>query len=181
MKQKYVQFHTSKSYKETLDIFKKEKIEIIFRSASANIYFADLTVEEQISWIETREKYLKYCDQFLKKYNGQFENLYQNVISFRTLTKELITSYRTNPSSYKTSEKYEQFNKKREQLSKIDYNAMYNVWTLYFRNNPFVYCSCIIAKKGTNYVRYLSFRKDPIVTIIGSKSTDLKLTLEKKF
>jgi len=44
-----------------------------------------------------------------------------------------------------------------------------------------IQCSLLIAKKGDNTVRYLSFMRDPILTITGPEAKNLKLTLESKF
>ena len=182
MLQKTIQFHTSKSFPQTLKIFNKEKLEIIFHSERLHMNFMDLTLEEQISWIKTREKYLRHSDEFLKKHSGKFENLFDSLRDLRTQTKELLELYKTEPLSYKTSEKYEQFNRERKQLmEKYDYNALYDLLSHHFRDGLSVYCSCIIARKGPNLVRYLSFKRDPIVTIIGSKASDLKTSLESKF
>ena len=182
MQQKCIQFHTLKSFPQTLKIFEKEKLEIIFRSQNTHIDFADLTIEEQISWIETREKRMQRCDKFLKKHSGKFENLFESLTDLRKQTKELVKLYRSNPLSYKTSEKYEQFSEERKKLvEKYDYNALYDLLSHYFHDSLSVYCSCIIAKKGNNVVRYLSFKKDPIVTIMGSKASGLKSSLESKF
>jgi len=42
-------------------------------------------------------------------------------------------------------------------------------------------CSILIAKTGTDVVRYLSFLNDPIISITGVNAKNLKSTLEKKF
>jgi len=42
-------------------------------------------------------------------------------------------------------------------------------------------CSLLVAKKGDNTVRYLSFKRDPILTITGPNASKLKSTLENKF
>ena len=182
MQQKCIQFHTLKSFPQTLKIFEKEKLEILFRQEGTHINFSDLTIEEQISWIETREKRMQRCDKFLKKHSGKSENLFESLTDLRKQTKELVKLYRSNPLSYKTSEKYEQFSEERKKLvGKYDYNALYDLLSHHFHDSLSVYCSCIIAKKGNNVVRYLSFKKDPIVTIMGSKASGLKSSLESKF
>ena len=182
MQQKCLQFHTSKSFPQTLKILEKEKLEIIFQSTSCDIDFTELTVEEQISLTEERENDMKRCDELLKKNRGKYESYFESMISYRDQTKELLKLHMHSPSSNKTSEKYVQFIKAREKL-----NGAYDLLSLYaYLSNQIplmtqATCSCIIAKKGTNLVRYLSFESDPIVTIIGSKASDLKTTLESKF
>jgi hypothetical protein len=42
-------------------------------------------------------------------------------------------------------------------------------------------CSLLVAKKGDNTVRYLSFKRDPILTITGPEAKNLKSTLQSKF
>jgi len=182
MLQKCIQFHTSKSFPQTLKILKKEKLEILFHSERIRLDFTELTVEEQITWIQTRERYLRRSDEFLKQHNGKFENLFDSLKDLRTQTKELVKLYRSDPLSYKTSEKYEQFNKAREQLrKKYDYDALYDLLSHHFHEGLSVYCSCIIAKKGNNLVRYLSFKRDPIITIQGPESIAVKAILISKF
>ncbi len=185
MQQKCLQFHTSKSFPQTLKILEKEKLEIIFQSTRCRIDFTELTVEEQISWIEEREKYMKRCDELLKKNRGKYESYFEGIISFRAQTKELLKLHKHSPSSYKTSEKYEQFIKKGKKLREsFDFMRLFVYLSDFSDQIPLrteVTCSCIIAKKGTNLVRYLSFERDPIVTIIGSKASSLKSTLEKQF
>jgi len=64
-----------------------------------------------------------------------------------------------------------------------DFNLMslYLLWFNHIKNDIRVICSCIIAKKGTNVVRYLEFETDPVITITGPKAASLKSSLEKKF
>ncbi len=182
MKQKCVQFHTIKSYYNTLKILKKEEFEILFSDTTADIDFESLTIEEQISWIETMENDQKHYDKFLKKHAGKFDDFFESVMDFRKQTVDLVKSYRNNPSSYKTSEKFEHFIKMRKKISNgINLNTLFFLGNEIFRDHMKVRCSCIIAKKGTNIARYLSFQKDPIVTLIGPKAKNLKSYLEKKF
>jgi len=182
MQQKYLQFHTSKSFSQTLEILEKEKLEIIFQSNECRIDFTELTIEEQISWIEANEEHMKHYDMFFKKQGGNLESYFESIMDFRKQTKELVKLHRNNPSSYKTSEKYDQFIKAWEKVKgKYDFRPVYHYSQEYLKPNVRVSCSCIIAKKGTNLVRYLSFESDPIVTIIGSKASDLKTSLKSKF
>jgi len=182
MQQKCIQFHTSKSFPQTLKIFEKEKLEIILHAERTYIDFADLTIGEQISWIKTREKRMQRCDKFLKKHSGKFENLFECLTDLRKQTKELLKLYKSNPLGYKTSEKYEQFIEERKKLvEKYDYGALYDLLSDHFHDGLSVYCSCIIARKENNVVRYLAFKKDPIVTIMGSNVFGLKSSLESKF
>ena len=182
MKQKCVQFHTSKSFAQTLKIFKKEKLEIIFYNPLVKFYLEELTIEEQISWIEANQKDTADFDRFLKTQSGKVENMVNNMMEVRKQTKELVKLYRDNPSSYKTSEKYEQMIKSKKKLNDdFNFNLLYYYWYDHLKENINVSCSCIIAKKGTTVVRYLEFKRDPVVTITGPKAANLKSSLEKKF
>ena len=181
MKQKCVQFHTIKSYYNTLKILKKEGFEIVFADRFCRLDLNLLTIEEQISWLETIEKDNKPMDKTLKKYAEDIENTFQSLIGFRKLTKNLIKSYRANPSSFETSKKYEQFIKTRDELrTKIDVQSLFFWWNDNMTLHRGIRCSCIVAKKGTSLVRYLSFQADPIVTLFTT-SKNLKSSLEKKF
>lgn len=181
MQQKCFQFHTSKSFPQTLKILEKEKLEIIFQSNRCQIDFTELTIEEQISWIEEREKDMNRCDELLKKHRGKYESYFESIISFREQTKELLKLHKRSPSSYKTSEKYDQLIKARKKLSGTWDSLRLYAYLSHQIPTTSAACSCILAKKGTNLIRYLSFESDPIVTIIGSKASYLKLTLESKF
>ena len=182
MLQKSVSFHTSKSFPQSLEILKKARLEILFHAEGIHFDFMELTVEEQISWLQTREKFLRRSDEFLKKHSGNFENLFDSLKDLRKQTKELIKLYRSRPLNYQTSEKYEQFNKARQQLmKKYDYEPLYDLLSHHFRDGLSVYCSCIIAKKGNNLVRYLSFKRDPIITIQGPESRAMKAILTTRF
>src|SRR3972149_9302656 len=151
MQQKCLQFHTSKSFHETLKILEKEKLEIIFQSTSCRISFTELTMEEKISWIEEREKDMTRCDEFLKNHSGKFDSFFESMMDFRKQSKELVNLHKSSPTSYKTSEKYEQFIKARDKLrGKWDFLALYDIWVDHLRfSRSIVSCSCIIAKKGT--------------------------------
>jgi len=182
MKQKCVQFHTGKSFTQILEIFKKEKLEIIFHNPHIIFYLGELTIEEQISWIEANQKETAYYDRFLKKHSGKFENFVNKIIEVRKQTKELVKLYRDNPSSYKTSEKYEQMIKSKKKLNEdFNLNSLYLLWINHLQNDAKIICSCIIAKKGTTVVRYLEFETDPVITITGPKAASLKSSLEKKY
>ena len=181
MQQKCLQFHTSKSFDETLKILEKEKLEIIFKSNNCYINFVELTTDEQISWIEEEEKDMEDCDNFLKKNSGKYDSFFESIADFREQTKELVKLYQSNPSSSKISEKYEQFIKARENLNITWISGLSPLWTYHLRPKASVNCSCIIAMKGTNFVRCLAFETDSILTIAGHNATNLKSTLEKKF
>jgi len=182
MKQKCVQFHTSKSFAQTLKIFKKEKLEIIFYNPLVKFYLEELTIEEQISWIEANQKDTADFDRFLKTQSGKVENMVNNMMEVRKQTKELVKLYRDNPSSYKTSEKYEQMIKSKKKLNEdFNFNLLYYFWYNHLQEDIKVSCSCVIAKKGTTVVRYLEFKTDPVITITGPKASSLKSSLEKKF
>lgn len=193
MKQKYVQFHTEKSYRQTLEIFKKEKLEIVFQSNRCTINIEDLSIEELVSHLETKKKDEKQWNDFVNHARERFDIFVEYLVDFKKQTKEFVKLYRNDPKSYNASEKYEQFMMAKKKLrgchifhsneiSGISwYGTFLSMMNTLLPLEQEIYCSCIIAKKEKSLVRYVSFLRDPIVTITGPKPNLLKLTLEKKF
>ena len=66
-----------------------------------------------------------------------------------------------------------------QETQHLSYSSRYRLRDI--RLDDRIRCSCIIARKGDDIVRYLEFQKDPIVTITGPKAANLKSSLEKKF
>jgi len=184
MKQQTVCLHTKKELGLANKILKEEGMEIIFKSSNAYLQFSDLTSEEKASFIEIMTEdlsvHLKYLEkgyEDIKKLEKKLQSYWSEAVAFGKLL-------RSNPNDYKTNEKYASFSKKSlafghpEERSWTRHRNMRYYEPISLRD---VRCSVLLAKKGTETVRYVSFLKDPVLTITGPKAAKLKSSLESKF
>ena len=185
MKQKSVYLHTDKDLERTNYLLKQQGMEIIFKSSSAYLHFWDLTNEEKASFIETNAEELESLLKGFENGDKIVKDLVKKMKTHREDAAEFVKLLRAEPKSFKTSQKFETYNKSRKAFAKqMDvYNKVSFLRMRYFDYLPMsaVNCSILIAKKGTELVRYLSFKKDPVLTITGPKAAKLKSSLEKKF
>jgi len=184
MKQQTVYLHTKKELGHTINILKEQGMEIIFKSSNAYLQFSDLTSEEKASFIEIiaedlseHLKYLEKGDEDIKKLEKKLQSYWSEAVAFGKLL-------RSNPNDYKTNEKYASFSKMNLTFGHPEERS----WTRHRNMRYFepislvdIRCSVLLAKKGTETVRYVSFLKDPVLTITGPKAAKLKSSLESKF
>jgi len=185
MKQKSVYLHTDKDLERTNYLLKQQGMEIIFKSSSVDLHFRDLTNEEQASFIETNAEELKTLLKCFENGDKSVKDLVKKIKTHREDAAEFVKLLRAEPKSFKTSQKFETYNKSRKAFAKqVNVCSQVSFMRMrYFDYLPLsaVNCSILIAKKGTELVRYLSFKKDPVLTITGPKASKLKLSLESKF
>lgn len=185
MQQKYVYLHTRKNLKQTEKILENSGMEIIFKSDDIALSLNELSVTETIAWFEECNKVIQRTLKRVDSYKNELVTFKKNIESAGKNISELVKLYHNDPNGYKTNEKYELCLKK---MRKASNNYSYRTAIGFalrrtLRITTPISCSCLIAKKGSNVVRYLEFHenKDPILTITGPKATYLKTSLEKKF
>jgi len=178
MEQKLVYLHTDKNLKETEEILKQQGMEIILISDSLQLNFSDMTKEEQLS-------YLKTLEADLEDTADQLVMLDKEILARK---KSFSKEYRKILISLKHSGKTDtikHFQHLQVKFKKIRY-LDHELSQLSYRSRDLdlyesIECSCLIAKMGTDVIRYLEFKKDPVLTITGPNATNLKSTLESKF
>jgi len=182
MQQQSVYFHTTKNLSESKEILEQEEIQIILKTNSLYLKLEDLTEEEQKSWLKGIKNDLEDAadgiDIFykqLKRFHSQKEEFPKNL---RNLIEQLPDSDFVLSDSHR---------KIIQDLADFEYDTRH---LSYFNNirsrdisriDQSIRCSCIIARKGDDLVRYLEFLRDPVVTITGKNAAKLKSVLEKKF
>ena len=182
MSQQSVCFHTEKNLCEAEEILAKEKIEIIVRSSTMYLNFSQLTPEEQNGWIKSVDEDLEDAVDEVTRYYNKLERFYKKTKSFPLQIREMMNELRKSENLPITDrhkhliQKLMDFSRETQHLS---YYSRYRLRDI--RLDDRIRCSCIIARKGNDIVRYLEFQKDPIVTITGPKAANLKSSLEKKF
>jgi len=185
MKQQSVYLHTKKELGLVHNILKEEGMEIIFKSPCVDLHFWDLTSEEKASFMEILAEDLSRSLKGLESVDKDEKNLVKKLKSFKDESVEFGKLLRSNPTNFKTNEKYESLNKMRLAYSRqVEKGSIFSYMRM--RSYDFLFpgktqYSVLIAKKGTEIVRYLSFRQDPVLTITGPKAAKLKSSLESKF
>ena len=178
MQQKLVYLHTDKDLKETEEILKKQGMEIIFKTDYLTMDLLDMTEEEQVSYLKTLDEDLEDSAAHLEIQEKEID-LFARKESLSKRYRELLNSY--NNSNY--TDKIKLFPRLREEYYKIQkrghilYDISHRAREL--RLDRRITCSCLIAKMGTDVIRYLAFEKDPVITISGPRCNELKATLEK--
>jgi len=198
MSQQCVHFHTNKELNTAEDILKMEGMEIIIQSNNATLLFSDLTDEEKKSYMIEVEKELKEHFQFSEKILKEFGMLLKDYRKFEKSTFESLKLMKNNPGKILRSKMYDKYSSNMTSLWTALSDCSYRMRHL---ADPLGYgigvprrrsehnsvsigrieCSLLVAKKGDNTVRYLSFMRDPILTITGPNASKLKSTLEKQF
>jgi len=181
MQQQLVYLHTEKNLEETEEILKQQGMEIVLKTNNMHIYFSDMTEEEQISYLKTIEEDLEVTADMLDIQDRQIEILARHGNSFSKDYREIIKSlkFSKNEDTVKKFQIIEKKLRKVQRLAEAISDLRYRARVLGL--NDIVRCSCLIAKNGTDIIRYLSFKQDPVLTINGPNATNLKSTLESKF
>ena len=187
MQQQTIYLHTEKNIEQTEKILKSDGFEIVLKSDSVQLTISDLTKEELDCWKEFFGKklneFLKICDKqddYIEKFRETRKQVNEKI-------KKFVDSFNENPQSFETSTIYEQIDKKLYQISRTTlYAGDFNDMTSLHYDVPefrLISCSCIVAKKGSNVIRYLGFKAfpDPIITFSGPEAKKLKSSLEKMF
>jgi len=197
MSQQCVHLHTAKELDATEEILKNEGMEIIVQIPTAYLSFDELTEEEKKSYLLEIEKNLtqqfKSNEAILKEFRKQMKSY----DSFKKTIFESLQTMKKSPTQIRNSNTYAKYSDGLRNIGYIFHNfyaSMEDVAdplgsSLRSSGRPStggvssgpIRCSLLVAKKGDNIVRYLSFKKDPVLTITGPKAAKLKSTLEKKF
>jgi len=187
VQQQCVYFHTEKEPKETEIILKKEKMQILFKTERVLLRVQDLTDEEKDSWqkfqLEQINSFIKNIEIFEDKTQESFEKVKsanKKLFKFVDSCKNDVGNLNINKA---IGMRFNQIlkNISYEGLDRAERHLLYDV--PYNLENNKIICSCIIAKQGENFVRYLKFieNQDPVLTITGPNADSIKSTLEEKF
>ncbi len=183
MQQQCVSLHTDKGLKEAEQIFQKEEMEILLNTNMMYMRFADMTSEEQNSWIKLMRADLENAIDDMEIFNRRIERYNKEEQLSPEVFRKMFDSLGKSRDSFLDKAHInliKQLIEFEDRSRKISYFA--NITSQ--DGEGFVggiRCSCIIARKGTDVVRYLSFLKDPVVTFTGPNASKLKSTLEKQF
>jgi len=181
MQQKLAYLHTTKDLAETETILKNEGMQIVFQSDDAEIKFSDMTEGEKISWLKSMQEDLE----------GQISDMKLNREAYE-IGKNFIEKKFADVLNLVKDDNYSNVDEKYKKIV----NGMREIDQHYYKMGDWrncvtidhdlirqskLRCSCLIAKTGTDVVRYLSFLNDPILSITGPNATNLKLSLKEKF
>ena len=195
MEQQCVYFHTDKELAEAEEILKNEEMQIIISSVSATMRFDQLTEEEIRSYIKGIENEIKKKLKQSTASLAELGLLMKKYGEFKNKTLESLNLFKENPFKISSSTEIVKFGYKIRHLSETLYRLSNQIRYLYDPlgmifgaeemgeqiEAPFIRCSFLVARKGNNIVRYMAFKNDPIITITGPNSTDMKSSLEKQF
>lgn len=189
MQQKSVYLHTTKNVKQAEKILKNAGMEIVFRCDDTSMDLKELSTEERICWFEHIDEQFKRALKEFEQSGKLIESLKKGLQSFSNEIVEFTELFKNDPKSYKTSQKYEKFVKKVTRFHKpaipieIFKSTSRGMRNLELLAGKKISCSCILARKDNNLIRYLEFleNNDPILTISGPKATNLKTSLQRKF
>ena len=181
MSQQCVYFHTEKTLKETEEILKQQGMEIILKTDSLRLNFSDMTEEEQLSYLKTLVADLEHTCDRLELQEKELEIVARQGISFSKEFREICNKIKNS----RATDTIKRFQHLQEEYLKIR-RLVITVPDLRNTRSELVFnervrCSCLIAKMGTDVIRYLAFENDPIITINGPKANELKSTLEQSF
>ena len=181
MEQKLVYLHTDKNLKETEKILKKQGMEIILTTDTLYLNFSDMTEEEQISYLKTLEADFENTADELEIQDKELEIVARRGYSFSKGFREIINSLK-NSRNTDTIKHFQHLEEEFRKIRLLSYSLSHlgkRVRAVHL--NEKIPCSCLIAKMGTDVIRYLAFKDDPVLTITGLNATNLKSTLESKF
>jgi len=187
MQQQCVYFHTEKEPKETENILKKEKMQIMFKSERVLLYLSDMTEEEKNSWQKFQQEEINSFIERLEIFEHASQENSEKVKSANKELFKFIHSCKNDVGNANVNKAIRQRlnqilkNLSHEDMYYTERNLTYEI--PYHLENDKIICSCIIAKQGENFVRYLKFHanQDPVLTITGPNADSIKSTLEEKF
>jgi len=190
MEQQLVYLHTTKDLDQTEEILKANGMEIMFKADNFYLELSQMNEEEKLSWIDSIKGDLRTGLEFLTDTAINSEILMEQNNSLKKNIKEILNILETEPKNEIIASKYEQL------LPLVD---LYNKKLIIFDRNTQSYrrnhslalsaiplenkarCSCLIARRGGDVIKYLSFEEDPIISFSGPNASSLKSSLEKKF
>jgi len=180
MQQKLVYLHTDKNLKETEEILKQQGMEIILTTESLYLNFSDMTEEEQFSYVKTLEADLEDTADELEIQDKEIEIIARK----GSISKEFraILSSLKNSRNIDTIKHFQHLQEEVRRVRQLTNRIRYfDHRSRDVHLNEGIHCSCLIAKMGTDVIRYLEFKNDPVLTITGPNATSLKSLLEKQF
>lgn len=181
MQQKLVYLHTEKNLEQTEEILRQQGMEIILKTNRMRLSFSELTEEEQYGYLKTVIDNLEQTADQLELYDKQLEIFTKRGKSYAKAFREFCDSYK-NSKNKDVIQRYIEMKKGLKKIQIVAYqlsDLRYEARDIGFDDG--IRCSCIIAKMGTEIIRYLSFKHDPVLTITGPNATNLKSNLESKF
>jgi len=200
MSQQCVHLHTTRELDATERILKMQGMEIIVQSNHANLRFSDLTDEEKKSYMLEVEKELKEQLEFNEKTLKGFGMLMKDYSKFKKSIFASLDLIKNSNGKIRTTKAYEKYSSNIMSLGNSFMDCFHGMNRIAFpldlvpiswrrtQNSSVVNgtigtirCSLLVAKKGDNTVRYLSFKRDPILTITGPEAKNIKLILRSKF
>ena len=156
-------------------------MDVILETSHMRLEHTDLSKEEKIAVLDSIEDqiryYVKNMDDAIKKAE-EFKSLMMSGRKYANEFFEIIKEYKDSPNPDITnvrgvlSKKARQFSFERD-----DFGHFFEVMKmsdLYFALCGDIFISCLLARKGENFLRYISIRKDPMITITGPDAEDLK-------
>jgi len=200
MSQQCVHLHTTRELDATERILKMQGMEIIVQSNHANLRFSDLTDEEKKSYMIEVEKELKAQLEINEKTLKRFGMLMKDYSKFKKSIFASLDLIKNSNGKIRTTKAYDKYSSNIMSLGNSFMDCFHGMTQIAFplglipiswrrtQNSSVaigtfgtIRCSLLVAKKGDNTVRYLSFKRDPILTITGPDAKNLKSTLEKQF
>jgi len=183
MQQQCVYFHTDISIEKASEILKEQGWEIIFKSHHDDIDFDTLTEEEKISWIDDFEERIKTQTSKLQKHDRKDGSFIISTDQLKQRFEKL--SFMLKNSQLPITEKFEIIVSETRKIDAI--LGQISTWMYHISERGYpeynhqIQCARIIAKKGSEQIRYLEYDYDPIITINGPKAVTTKSTLENLF
>ena len=197
MGQQCVHLHTAKELDATEKILKNEGMEIIVQIPTAYLQFDELTEEEKKSYLLEIEKNLTQQFKSNEAIFEEFRNQMKSYESFKKLVFESLKTMKKSPTQIRNSNAYSKYSDRLGKFCYLFQNCSASIEELAdplgssLRSSGWpstggvssgpIRCSLLVAKKGDNIVRYLSFMTDPVLTITGPDAKNMKSTLEDKF
>ncbi len=186
MKQDCVCLKTTKSLNKTERIIKKMGMDIILKTDSLDLMVRYLTPEERIAWLESLEKEMK------RNMKEQEED-WAIIQGLRAKTKQFAEALSQILGTAKEDTNYDYMGaiESLRHKIKIEIDEDRDIETVILRRGleflPHgllygtneVSCSCLIAKKGQNLLRYIAIERDPLITIQGPEAQSIKKVLER--
>jgi len=169
--------------KDTAQILEHEEMEIILKTNELFINFSDMTEGEQKSWIKLMKEDLENAVDDIEIFHHKINRFNSKKHTQPEDLRKMLDSLGNDNGFVLTEAHRNLVNELVEYERDSRHISFYNNYRTsdVDRFGDGIRCSCIIARKGTDIVRYLEFLKDPIITINGPNATNLKSTLEKKF
>ena len=159
-------------------------MKVLLTTEDADLNPKELTNEEKVAWLESLVQQSKRC---MKDLEGE----HKLIKDYLARSNKLVDGLNGIIKAAKEDPEFDSIGALRHLNRQVSDTKGYKwlrtrlltpvqVPSLLYDEVEEVNCGCLVAQKGENTLRYLDFEGDPVVTISGPDTENIRKTLKKR-